>query len=176
MTILGILIRDRDAPLWAAVAAALALAVALASQYLGGLAPCKLCLWQRVPHGAVIVIGVGALLWFHGPRERQALTWLAALVFAAGAGIALYHVGIEQKWIAGPASCSGDTSLNSATTIEDLRRQLLAAPVVRCDEVPWSLIGISIAGWNALASLALAVFCALAGRRAIRHNPGGDTP
>ena len=83
MTIFGVRIRDRDAPVWAMAASAAALAVALASQYWGGLAPCGLCLWQRIPHGVAIVIGLGALLWFQGRRGRIALTWLAALVFAA---------------------------------------------------------------------------------------------
>lgn len=168
MKILGLHIEDRNAVVWAGAASAIALVIALGSQYLGGLAPCKLCIWQRIPHGIAIVIGLGALLWFRGPRERQILTWLAVLVFAAGAGIAIYHTGIEQGWIAGPSSCTGLGSLNSATTIEELRAQLLAAPVVRCDEIPWSLFGVSIAGWNALASLALAAFCAIAGSNQLR--------
>jgi disulfide bond formation protein DsbB len=168
MKILGIRIKDRNAMIWAGAASAIALIAALGSQHLGGLAPCKLCIWQRVPHGIVIVIGLGALLWFRGPRERLALTWLAFLVLAAGTGIAMYHTGVEQGWIAGPSSCTGLGSLNSATTIEDLRAQLLAAPVVRCDEIPWSLFGVSIAGFNALASLALTAFCAVAGWNQLR--------
>lgn len=168
MKILGRHIDDRNAVIWAGAASAIALMTALASQYLGGLAPCKLCIWQRIPHGIAIVIGLGALLWFRGPRERLFLTWLACLVFAAGAGIAMYHTGVEQGWIAGPSSCTGLGSLNSATTIDELRKQLLAAPVVRCDEIPWSLMGISIAGWNALASLALTAFCAMAGWNQLR--------
>lgn len=162
MKILGRHIDDRSATIWAMWASAIALLAALGSQYLGGLAPCKLCIWQRIPHGISIVIGLGALLWFHSPRERIFLTWLACLTFAAGSGIALYHTGVEQQWIAGPSSCTGLGALNQATTIEELRAQLLAAPVVRCDEIPWSLFGVSIAGWNAVASLALTVFCGVA--------------
>lgn len=169
MTLFGRKIADRDLPLWAMAASIVALAAALGSQYLGGLAPCKLCLWQRVPHGIVIVIGIGALLWFQGPRERAVLTWAAGLAFATGAAIALYHVGVEQHWIAGPTSCSGASSLNAAQTIEELRQQLLGTPVVRCDEIPWSLFGVSIAGWNALVSLALAAICAFAGTRQFRR-------
>jgi disulfide bond formation protein DsbB len=168
MKILGRHIDDRNAVIWAGAASAVALTAALASQYLGGLAPCKLCIWQRIPHGIVIVIGLGALLWFRGPRERQFLTWLAFIAFAAGSGIAMYHTGVEQGWIAGPSSCTGLGSLNSATTIDELREQLLAAPVIRCDEIPWSLFGISIAGWNALASVALTAFCGVAGWNQLR--------
>ncbi|MGB0629688.1 MAG: disulfide bond formation protein B [Alphaproteobacteria bacterium] len=170
MKIARITIDDRDATLWAMAASAVALAAALASQYLGGLAPCKLCLWQRIPHGAVIVIGVGALLWFRGPRERLFLTWLSAIAFAVGAGIALYHTGVEQHWIAGPSSCSGDSGLNSAQSVDELRRMLLAAPVVRCDEIPWSLFGLSIAAWNTLASIVLAAFCGVAGWRQLKDK------
>ena len=162
MRILGRRIDDRSAAIWAMWASAIALIAALGSQYLGGLAPCQLCIWQRIPHGIAIVIGLGALLWFHGPRERIFLTWLACLTFAAGTGIALYHTGVEQQWFAGPGSCTGFGALNQATTIDDLRAQLLAAPVIRCDEIPWSLFGVSIAGWNAVASLILTVFCGVA--------------
>ena len=168
MTVFGITIRDRNAPLWAAAASAAALLIALASQYWGGLAPCKLCLWQRAPHGAVIVIGLGAALWFRGSRERALMTWLCALAFAVGAGIALYHAGVEQGWIAGPTSCTGAASLNQATTIEDLRAQLLGTPIVRCDEIPWSLFGLSIAAWNALFCLGMTAFCGVAGARQMR--------
>ena len=165
MKIAGITIEERDAPIWAMVAAGAALAAALSFQHLGGLAPCKLCLWQRVPHGAAAVIGIGALLWFRGPRERLLLTWLSAVAFAIGASIALYHTGVEQHWFPGPSSCSGNSGLKSAQSIDELRRLLLAAPVVRCDEIPWSLFGLSMAAWNALASIALAAFCGIAGWR-----------
>ena len=170
MKIAGIEINDHDVPLWAMAASAVALLTALASQYLGGLAPCKLCLWQRIPHGVVLVLGVGALLWFRGPRERLLLTWAAAIAFAFGAGLALYHVGVEQHWIAGPSSCSGDSGLNSAQSVEELRKMLMAAPVVRCDEITWSLFGLSIAAWNAVACIVLAVFCGVAGRRQLKDK------
>ncbi len=174
MTLAGITIRDADVPLYAMAASIVALAAALCSQYIGGLAPCDLCLWQRVPHGAVIVIGIGALLWFRGPRERKFLAWLAAVTFAIGAGIALYHVGVEQKWIDGPTICSGPASLNAAQTIEELRAQLLGTRVVRCDEIPWELFGISIAGWNALASLSLMLFCGAAAARPVAQQTNED--
>ena len=156
---------DSAAPLWAMAASAGALAVALGAQYLGGLHPCDLCIWQRLPYGIAIVIGTAALLWFRSPRERAVLTWLAVLCFAAGGVVALYHVGVEQRWIAGPSSCSGSSALGAAGSVEELRKLLAAAPVIRCDEIPWSLFGVSIAGWNAVASLALAAICGVAGWR-----------
>jgi disulfide bond formation protein DsbB len=82
-----------------------------------------------------------------------------------GAGIAVFHVGVEQHWWAGTAACG---STLSATSVEALRAQILAAPVVRCDQPAWSLLGISMAGYNALISAALAVVALIGARRAFR--------
>ncbi len=122
---------------------------ALGFQYLGGLAPCHLCLLQRWPHAIAIALGLLLLAW---PRRPLAL--LAALVVLAGAGIAGYHVGVEQGWWQGPASCTAPQP--GATSAGDLLDQILATPVVLCDQVAWSLWGISMAGWNAILSLGLA--------------------
>lgn len=130
-----------------------------AMQYLGGLAPCKLCIWQRWPHGAVILFGGLALLPAVSDSGRRVLLGLCALSYAATAGIGFYHAGVEYGFFEGPTACSGTIA---ADNIEELRRQLMAAPVVRCDEVPWSLFGISLAGYNFLVSGALAAFCAVA--------------
>ena len=159
------IVADSAAPLWAMAASAGALAVAFGAQYLGGLPPCDLCIWQRLPYGVAIVVGMAALLWFRSPRERAAMTWLTVLCFAAGVVVALYHVGVEQHWIAGPSSCSGPSALGAAGSVEELRKLLAAAPVIRCDEIPWSLLGVSIAGWNAAASFALTAICGVAGWR-----------
>jgi len=122
---------------------------ALAFQYLGGLAPCHLCLLQRWPHAAAIVIGLLILAW-----PKRGLALLGALVVLVGAGIALYHVGVEQHWWAGPTTCTAPEP--GAQSSGELLDQILATPVVLCDQVAWSLWGISMAGWNAFASLVLA--------------------
>jgi disulfide bond formation protein DsbB len=122
---------------------------ALAFQYLGGLAPCHLCLLQRWPHAVAVGLGVMILAW-----PRRGLALLAALAVLAGAGIAIYHVGVEQAWWQGPTSCTApEPATQSAGELLD---QILATPVVLCDQVAWSLWGISMAGWNAIASLGLA--------------------
>ncbi len=137
------------------------LGTALLSQYVGGLRPCVLCLYQRVPYVLTIILSGLALAAFLAGRPQPTVARWAlaacAAVFLAGAGIAAYHVGVEQGWWAGTASCSGP-DLNTMT-IEELREHLLAAPIVRCDEVAWSLFGISMAGYNVLTSLALAGTC-----------------
>ena len=165
---------DRDAlarlaPALAALTSAALLLGALAFQYLGGLPPCVLCIWQRWAHVAAIVPALlAAVLVWRGP-ERAApwLLALAGLAFLAGAGIAGFHVGVEQQWWQGTASC-GATS--APATLEDLKRQLMAQPIVRCDAVAWSLAGISMAGYNMLASAALGAYALWAAARLARRT------
>ena len=131
---------------------------ALGFQYIGGMPPCKLCLWQRYPHVAAILIGAVALAL---PRASLALAGAAATLTTAG--IAFYHTGVERGWWSGPTSCSSTspTGLNT----DDLFDQIMAAPVIRCDEVPWEMFGLSMASWNMLAPLALAAIWIMAARR-----------
>ena len=135
---------------------------ALLFQYVGGLAPCELCLYQRWPYYAVIALAALALVVGNGAAMRSALA-VAALIFAAGTALAVYHAGVEYHWFPGPTACTGGTS--GAQTIEQLRAQLLGRQPVSCDEPAWRLFGISLAGWNVLASLLLTLFCAASFRR-----------
>jgi len=155
-------------------ASAAILAVAFASQYIGGLDPCVLCLYQRVPYGAVIALSaLGLGLSGLAPPPRSVIVGLAglcAVAFVINAGIATYHVGVEQHWWQGTEGCVG--AGGAARTIEELRAQILAAPIVRCDEVPWSLFGISMAGYNVLASLGLFVASAITAKG--MRRAGGD--
>ena len=125
------------------------LLAALGLQYLGALPPCRLCIWQRWPYVALIALGL--IGWRRRPR---AMLGLATLVLFGGAGLAAYHVGIEQGWWALPAGCVAG---GSAQTVEDLRRLLAEAPPA-CDQVGFSFLGLTLAGWNLLASLLLAAF------------------
>ena len=140
----------RVAALVVLLASAVLLAGALAFQYLGGYAPCVLCHWQRYAHAVATVLAVAT---FAVPRAATALTGLAGLALLIGAGIAVFHIGVEQHWWQGTAECG--SAVGGASSIEELRARLLAQPIVRCDEVAWSLFGISMAGYNFLASLAL---------------------
>src|SRR5579885_817057 len=140
-------------PLLVLVASAGALATAFAAQYWGGLAPCVLCLYQRWPYAIAIVLGLLAL-WLGG-RARGWVVALAGLVFLVGGGIAVFHVGVEHGWWQGTTECGA--SGPPAQSIEALRAKLMAAPVVRCTDVAWSFAGVSMAGFNAIASAILAV-------------------
>lgn len=130
------------------------LAGAYGFQYIGDLQPCVLCLYQRVPHA--VVLGLTLIAVILAPRPVAA--WAvggAGLALLAGAGIAGFHIGVEQHWWQGTAECG---STVAGDTLEALRAQLLAQPVVRCDEVPWSLFNVSMAGYNLAFSAALAIF------------------
>src|SRR5690606_11473257 len=133
------LLEPSRASLLLAIASAAILLAALALQYLGGLPPCPLCIWQRWPYVALIALGLVGWRW----RPRVMLG-LAALVLFGGAGIAAYHVGIEQGWWALPAGCIAG---GSAQTVEELRRMLAEAPPA-CDQVGFRFLGLTLAGLN----------------------------
>ena len=141
------------------LASAALLIAAFGFEYLGGLAPCKLCLWQRWPHVGVIVF---CLMGTTGVLRSGPAFLMIALCAGVTAIIASYHVGVEQQLWQGPTSCSG--ALNSMSA-SDLLDNLLATPVVRCDEIAWSFANISMAGWNTLFSSGLACFALVAYRK-----------
>jgi disulfide bond formation protein DsbB len=157
----------RAAALAAAGSAAL-LAAAFAFQHLGGLAPCTLCVWQRWPH--VVAVAAGAAAASAGERARRPMAALAALALLAGAGIAGFHVGVEQGWWEGPGACAGAGGAIGAMSVDDLLAQIQSAPVVRCDEVAWSFGGLSMAAWNGLASLGLAALFLYASSSASQYK------
>lgn len=122
----------------------------------GGLSPCPLCLLQRYFHFAVVPIGVTAFL-VPNRRWRMALLGLGVLVLIGSAGMALFHVGVEWKWWEGLPGCAG--GLDGGGFSSDptkMLKQAEAGPGPRCDEIAWSMFGLSMAGWNVVASLFLA--------------------
>tara|TARA_B100000575_G_scaffold274545_1_gene258341 strand:+ start:3805 stop:4281 length:477 start_codon:yes stop_codon:yes gene_type:complete len=141
------------------LASAALLTAAFGFEYLGGFAPCELCLWQRWPHAGVIVF---CLMGTTGVLRSGSAFLMIALCAVFTAVIAGYHVGVEQQLWRGPTSCSGASTAMSAS---DLLDSLLATPVVRCDEIAWSFANISMAGWNMLFSSGLACFALLAYRK-----------
>jgi len=126
---------------------------ALTSQYIGGLHPCEMCYWQRWPHAAAIVLA-GATFLSPGasPRARM-FTALAALAIAVSGAIGVFHAGVELGWWQGLTRCTA----GGAMSLDELMK----VPLVRCDQVQWSLLGISMAGWNAIVSLSSAALIGL---------------
>ena len=128
---------------------------ALLFQYVGDMAPCKMCYWQRYPHvGAIIIAGI---ILFTGIGVFAVLGLLSALITA---GIGGFHAGVERGWWEGPQSCTS-TSIDDLST-EELLAQIMSAPMVRCDEIPWQMFGLSMAGWNMVVSICLAVLWTIA--------------
>jgi disulfide bond formation protein DsbB len=126
------------------------LAGALGSQYLGGLHPCEMCYWQRWPHGAAIVLAALAFTAGAASQRSRTLTLLAAVAIAVSGAIGVYHAGVELGIFEGITTC---TALPAGGSTADLLRQITQAPIIRCDQVQFSFLGISMAGWNAILSL-----------------------
>lgn len=123
-----------------------------------GYAPCKLCLWQRWPHAAAIVIAALVLA-----ASWRWLPWLGAAAAAVTGAIGVYHAGVERGIFAGPDTCTSNPVDGMST--DDLLNQIMAAPLIRCDEIAWSLFGISMAGWNAILSFGLCAIWLMAAMR-----------
>lgn len=149
----------------AAGGSAVLLLGAWGSQYIGGLTPCEMCIWQRWPHGAAVVIGAVAL----------ALPWailplLGALSAAITGAIGVFHTGVERGWWEGVTECTG---IDSGGLFELDPSQLIdpnadvGPPLVRCDEVQFEFLWLSMASWNALISFGLALVWILAWRASL---------
>ena len=132
---------------------------ALFSQYVGGLYPCEMCYWQRWPHAAAILLAIGAYWSASNLARSRMLVMLAALAVAASGAIGVFHAGVEIGWWEGITQCTA----TGATSLQDI----MNVPLVRCDQVQWEFLGISMAGWNAIISLTgAAAIVALARRGA----------
>ena len=128
-----------------------ALVTAYTAQFGFNLEPCVLCLYQRVPFAISIVLG---LIGLWRPQWLGAVFALAVAAFAINAGIAVYHVGVEQHWWASAVGCGG--TLPTQVSVADLMASLERKPPKSCDAVDWTRFGISMAGWNIIYSSGLA--------------------
>jgi len=126
-------------------------------QYLGGLAPCKLCYWQRYPHMAAVPIGLVALA-----VPGVLLPLLGAIAAATTGALGIYHSGVERGWWEGPDTCSSGPVGGLST--DDLFDQIMTAPLVQCDQVAWEMLGLSMASWNAIVAFGLVVLWLWAAR------------
>jgi disulfide bond formation protein DsbB len=143
----------------AAIGSLLLLGGAYYFQYVVGLAPCDMCLWQRYPHMLAILFGLITVPLMVEPKVALVFALGAILALFATSGIGVFHAGVEQHWWQGPQACSG--RVPAGLSAEDLKKWLMSARMVRCDEIPWQLFGISMAGWNAILSGALAIVLSL---------------
>lgn len=160
-------------PFWSALLlfglSALALGGAYFSQFVLGMLPCSLCLLQRIPHSLIVVTSLIALFLERRGKAKPAafMIFLCGLFALSGAAIASYHVGVEQHWWTSfLEACAADFSSG------DLLATIEKTAAVRCDVVPWSLFGISMAGYNALLSAGMAVYAVAASILITRRTNG----
>ncbi|MFC6745342.1 disulfide bond formation protein B [Methylobacterium persicinum] len=156
-------LRIKTAALWVAIVAALTVGAALVLQYVYGYVPCKLCLIERLPYYAAIPLGLMAL--FAPERIARLALGLAAIGLLYGAGVGVYHAGAEWGFWPGPTDCGGGTGANPAA-VGDFMNALKSAHVVDCSVAAFRVVGVSLAGWSAVISFALA---SLAGTVALRR-------
>lgn len=121
-------------------------------QYLGGIHPCPMCLWQRWPHALAAALGL--LVWL--TARPGLLAPLGALAMAVSTGLGLYHSGVERGWWQGPTTCTSGPI--GGLTPDQLMEQIMSAPLVRCDEIAWQMAGLTMPNLNALIS---ALLCCL---------------
>ena len=150
-----------------AAASMLALGLAFTSQYGFGLQPCVLCVWQRWPHGAAILLGLAAFTLRGRPAVSMSMLGLTVVAELTTGGIGAFHVGVEQGWWQGTAGCG---AVAAADDLASLRALVMAQPVVRCDDVAFALFGVSMAGWNVALAVALAGLGAAAIARDAIHG------
>lgn len=137
---------------WTAIFGSFSLLVAAYMfEFFGEMSPCKMCLWQRWPHFAVIPIGIIAIYF-----NFDVLLKIAGATILLGAMIAFYHMGVEYKWWEGPSSCTSGSISDLSST--ELMTKILEAPITRCDDVQWRFLGLSMAAWNGFISILLSVF------------------
>ena len=135
---------------------------ALVFEHAFGLRPCKLCLEQRTPYYLAMPLAAACAL--APARLARIGLVLLALIFLGSAGLGAYHAGVEWGVFAGPSDCGGGAGAG-AGNVGDFLNQLQNTRVVSCTEAAWRFLGLSLAGWNVLISLALAAFAAKAAAR-----------
>ena len=141
--------RFTQARLTALLLPAALMAGALGSQYIGHLFPCEMCQWQRWPHYVAILLALAAFLVPEKPLGRLLVGLAIAAILTSGA-IGVFHAGVEYHWWKGITRCSSPISGHNAA---DIMAQIMATPLIQCDKPQWTLVGISLAGFNALFSI-----------------------
>lgn len=134
---------------------ALALGSAFIAQFGFSLHPCDLCIYQRYPYAAILLLAGYGALRVKTPRAQRLLLIACGLLFAVDAGIAFYHTGVEYGWFPGPSACSSDSA--GGQSLEEMRAAIMNAPLVTCAQAMAYIFGLSMAAWNALAASMAAV-------------------
>lgn len=126
-----------------------ALIFAYGAEYAFGINPCELCFYQRYLFWGILGVGLMTVYF-----DKKVFAYLQLFIISLAIALSIYHIGIENHWWAGPKSCSGALS-GTPSTIEELKSQLMARPIARCDQVNWSIFGVSATVWTLLLQLGL---------------------
>lgn len=146
-----------------AVGSVLPLAGALLSQFGFGFHPCEMCLYQRIPYSVVALLGLWVLLGTFSHSKVRVVLWIALLLWLIEAGLAFYHVGIEEGWWESATGCTNNSA--AGASVDDIRAAIMKGPLVSCKDVALRVLGLSMAGWNVLYALGLAVVAGVALRK-----------
>lgn len=137
------------------VATIAVLASVYVMQYGFGYAPCEMCLWQRYPYFAIIALGIGATAIHKRKLACTLLLLLMTVGYLISTGLATYHYGVEEGIFEGMTECTSSES--DTSSIEAMRAAIMDAPIVRCDDPTAVFFGLSLAGWNVLASIGFVI-------------------
>ena len=155
--------------LFALTASSFALIVAYVSQYVFDLQPCQFCLWQRKPFFAIIILAIMFLKIPNLKKYQNLALKIIILLLLINAAISFYHTGIEQKWFKGFNSCS--SSIAQPTTLEELKTYLEKMQAVRCDKPQFVFLGLSMAAWNFIYCLLLAILIVIIKKPLMNNKP-----
>ncbi|AIL64982.1 Disulfide bond formation protein B [Rickettsiales bacterium Ac37b] len=147
------ILNHRNILIFIFIASVVAISTALISEYVFGLKPCILCIYERIPYILTIIFSIIGL----GINKLKKITLvLCLLTFISSTILSLYHVGVEYHIFEGTSSCNSAPSISNQTlTIEELRNQILQNQRPSCSEVSFRFIGISMTGWNSILSIIL---------------------
>ncbi|MBL4589665.1 MAG: disulfide bond formation protein B [Alphaproteobacteria bacterium] len=171
-TVQNILTTPKYMGLGIAGISAMALIMALISQYVFGLLPCILCLYQRWPYAIAIVLGILMLLLLNkGLKTSSFILLITSITFFVNSGIAFFHSGVERHWWEGLKGCSAPDMSGS---VEELMERIKNAPQAKCDEIPWAdpILGGSMANYNVIFCFGLGVVCLLSSVLVVRKSNG----
>lgn len=137
------------------------LIIAYGAEYIFGIKPCILCIYERIPYMVVAVLSIASLLF------KRNLLPLIIVIFIASSALAFYHVGVERHIFEATYACTN--KLQPVTNIEELRKQLEDNPRPSCADPEFSFLSISFAGWNLLLSVFMG-FISIMGMRKCKKN------
>ena len=162
---------DRSVAGWLFLLSFATIAAAWGFELIGGYEPCPLCLQQRYAYYFALPAALAAFYLISNLKRDFALILfsLCALAYLINAGLGVYHSGVEWHWWAGPSDCAGGAAIDAEAG--GLLNKLAETRVIRCDEAPWRLVGLSFAGYNALISLALAALSLRGAQSLWRKRP-----